>query len=100
MTIRWSRRAVRDLAQIHLYIEADDPDAADRWVRKLWERAEKASRVPMAGRVVPEYGRSDLREVFLKSYRIIYRVDGRDLVVVTVIEGHRLLPRGVDPDED
>lgn len=100
MTIRWARRAVRDLAQIHLYIEADDPDAADRWVRKLWERAEKASRVPMAGRIVPEYGRSDLREVFLKSYRIIYRVDGRDLVVVTVIEGHRLLPRGVDPDED
>lgn len=100
MTLRWSRRAIRDLAQIQLYIEADDPDAAERWVRRLWERAERASRAPMAGRVVPEYGRTDLREVFLKSYRIIYRTDGRDLVVVTIIEGHRLLPGGVDPDED
>ncbi len=100
MTLRWSRRAVRDLAQIQLYIEADDPDAADRWVRKLWERAERAARAPMAGRVVPEYGRVDIREVFLKSYRIIYRTEGRDFVVVTIIEGHRLLPRGVDPDEE
>jgi toxin ParE1/3/4 len=100
MTVRWSRRAVRDLAQIYLYIEADNPDAAERWVRRLWERAERASRSPMAGRVVPEYGRSDLREVFLKTYRIIYRTEGRDFVVVAVIEGHRQLPRGVDPDED
>ena len=100
MNLRWSKRAVRDLAQIHLYIEADDPDAADRWVRKLWQRAELASRTPMAGRIVPEYGRPDFREVFVKTYRIIYRVDGRDIVVITVIEGHRLLPRGVDPDED
>jgi hypothetical protein len=38
--------------------------------------------------------------VRVKSYRILYRVDGRDFVVVTVIEGPRLLPRGVDPDED
>ena len=100
MTVRWSRRAVRDLAQIHLYIEADDPAAADRWVRKLWERAELASRTPMAGRVVPEYGRPDVRGVFLKRYRIIYRVEGRDFVVVTVLEGHRLLSHAVDPDEE
>jgi len=100
MTVRWSRRAARDLAQIQLHIVADDPEAAARWVGKLWARAERASRTPMAGRVVPEYGRSDLREVFLKTYRIIYRTEGRDFVVVTVLEGHRLLPRGFDPDED
>jgi len=47
-----------------------------------------------------EYGRSDLREVFLKTYRIIYRTEGRDFVVVTVLEGHQLLPRSLDPDED
>src|SRR5262249_40840797 len=63
MTVRWSRRAVRDLSQIQLYIEADDPDAAERWIRKLWERAERASRAPMTGRIVPEYGRPDIREV-------------------------------------
>jgi toxin ParE1/3/4 len=100
MTVRWSRRAVRDLSQIQLYIEADDPDAAERWIRKLWDRAERASRAPMTGRIVPEYGRPDIREVFVKTYRVIYRVDDRDLVVVTVTEGHRLLPHTVDPDED
>ena len=99
MTVRWSRRAARDLAQIQLHIEADDPEAAARWVGKLWDRAERASRAPMTGRVVPEYGRPEVREVLLKSYRIIYRIEGRDFIVVTVTEGHHPLPGGVDPDE-
>jgi toxin ParE1/3/4 len=100
MTVRWSRRAARDLAQIHLYLEGDDPEAADRWIGKLWERAERASKTPLAGRIVPEYGRPDVREVFLKNYRIIYRTEGRAFIVVTVMEGHRLLPHAVDPDDE
>ena len=31
---------------------------------------------------------------------IISCIEGRDFVVVTIIEGHRLLPHDVDPDED
>jgi plasmid stabilization system protein ParE len=100
MTVRWTRRAVRDLIQIHLHIEADDPDAANRWIRKLHDRAVSAARMPMSGRLVREFQRSDLREVLVKRYRIIYRVDGRDLVVVTVMEGHKLVPDDLDPDEE
>jgi plasmid stabilization system protein ParE len=44
--------------------------------------------------VVPEAGREDVREVFLRTYRIIYRVAGEDLRVLTVFEGHRRLRRG------
>lgn len=44
---------------------------------------------PLGGRVVPELGRTDVREVFLRTYRIIYRVAGDDIRILTVFEGHQ-----------
>ncbi|MFW5740274.1 MAG: type II toxin-antitoxin system RelE/ParE family toxin [Myxococcota bacterium] len=57
-----------------------------------------AAEVPLAGRRVPEIGRDDVRETFLRSFRIVYRVDEDSITVLTVFEGHRLL-RESDVDE-
>jgi hypothetical protein len=39
--------------------------------------------------------------VFLRTYRIVYRVREGSILVLTGVEGHRLFPRGAaDPDED
>lgn len=54
--------------------------------------------MPFGGRVVPELARNDLREVFLRSYRIVYRVCGDDTRVLTIFEGHRRL-RSADVDD-
>ena len=97
MKLRWSDRARRDLLAIGRYIASDKPDAARHWIEQLRERARLAAESPLAGRVVPELGREDVREVFLRSYRNVYRV-GQDAVdVLTVFEGHRLLPKRLDP---
>lgn len=98
MKLRWTERAASDLIEIGAYIAADDPGAARAWLEKLRQRALKASKVPRAGRVVPEIGRADVREVLLRSYRIVYRVVAGGIVVLTVFEGHRLLGE-LDPDE-
>jgi plasmid stabilization system protein ParE len=55
--------------------------------------------MPHAGRVVPEIGRQDVREVFVRSYRVVYRLVADGIVVLTVFEGHRLL-ENLDPDVD
>ena len=100
MKLRWSARSLTDLIEIADYIALDDLDAARRWVTRLRDRARKAAAMPGAGRKVPELDRDDIREVFAGTYRIIYRIDHRELVVVTVVEGHQLLPEKIDPDED
>lgn len=92
VSIEWTERAVADLRAIDDYIAADDPVTAERWVGRLIARAEGAARLPMAGRVVPEKGRLDIREVFLRTYRIVYRVREGSILVLTVFEGHRLFP--------
>jgi plasmid stabilization system protein ParE len=45
----------------------------------------------LAGRYVPERHREHIREVFLRSYRIIYRNQGSEILILIVLEGHRLL---------
>jgi len=94
--VRWTRRAVRDLRDIARYIARDSDAAARAWTARLRDRASKAARMPHAGRVVPEFGQEDLREVRLGTYRIIYQVHTAEIWIVTVIEGHRPL---TDVDE-
>ncbi len=37
----------------------------------------------------------DVREVLLRSYRIVYRIHGTEIRVLTVFESHRLLPQEI-----
>jgi toxin ParE1/3/4 len=92
LKVRWSPRALRDLREIGRYIDRDSPEAARRWVGRLQGRARSAATAPRAGRVVPEFERQEIREVFLGNYRIVYRLRPNEIVILTVFEGHRLLP--------
>lgn len=90
MKLRWTGRARRDLVEIGAYIARDNRGAARRWVERLRERARKAAGAPRTGRVVPELGRDEVREVFLETYRIVYEIREDAVYVLTVFEGHRL----------
>ena len=89
MILRWTDRARRDLLAIGRYIARDNPAAARQWIERLRERAQQAATTPHAGRMVPELQREDIREVFLRTYRIVYRVREQTIDVLTVFEGHR-----------
>lgn len=97
--LRWTERAARDLMEIGAYIAESDPTAARAWVERLRQRALEASKMPRTGRVVPEVARDDVREVFERSYRVVYRVVDEGIVVLTVFEGHRLLGE-LEPDRE
>jgi addiction module RelE/StbE family toxin len=95
LQIRWTHRALSDLESIADYSARDNPAAAERHLARLLEPAERAACLPLAGRRVPEMGREDIREALVRGYRLVYRVAGRRLEVLTVFEGHRRLPPGV-----
>ena len=87
--ILWTERATADLLAIGEYIARDNPVAARTWLDRLRRQAELAAGAPLAGRRVPELARDDVRETFLRSYRLVYRVDPDGITVLTVFEGHR-----------
>src|SRR5262245_51306281 len=94
MRVRWSPSALRDLKEIGAFISRDNPEAARRWVDRLQERGELVIETPRAARKVPEFDRDDIREVFLKGYRIVYSIGPEEIAIIAVLEGHRLFPKG------
>ena len=98
-SIEWTARALAELREIDDYIAGDDPAAAERWVAQLIATTEAAARAPLAGRIVPERASHGVREVFLRTYHIVYRIRESGILVLTVIEGHRRLGPGLEGDD-
>jgi len=90
--VQWAEAAVRDLEELVSYIAADSPINAERTLDKLRRRAEALESAPSRGRVVPElahFGLRSWRELIVKPYRIIYRIDESAVPVFAVIDGRR-----------
>lgn len=69
-----SSRSVQDLEEIVRYISLDSPDNAAKFGRLLLTKARSLGAFPEIGRQVPEIGDPQIREIIVKSYRIVYRV--------------------------
>lgn len=67
------------------------PSTPRPWVDRIIGTTRRLGEHPLAGRVVPERGDDRYREVFVYSYRVIYRIDDDQVLVVAVIHGKRLL---------
>ena len=87
----WSPEAIEDIEAIAAYIERDSPHYARVVASRLVETAESIRDFPKIGRVVPEAADPNLRERFVYSYRLIYRLEQGRILVLAVIHGSRLL---------
>lgn len=87
----WSPEALEDAEAIAAYIARDSVFYAGAVVEKFLSVAAGLCHFPESGRVVPELGQPDLRERFVYSYRLIYRIEQERIVVVAVIHGRRIL---------
>ena len=92
MKLRWTQRSRGDLIEIGRYIARDKEAAARRWLERLRRSARAAAKQPRAGRVVPEVGREDVREILVGNYRIVYEIQKAEIRVLTVFEGHHRFP--------
>jgi toxin ParE1/3/4 len=60
-------------------------------VKQIISLTRTLARFPNSGRIVPEFEDTLIRELFAYSYRIIYTVDEKEVLVVAVIHGKRNL---------
>ncbi len=90
-TLKWSEEALEDIESIATYIEKDSPIYAKSVVSKFFEKAEMLQEFSKLGRKVPELNDPMIREIFVYSYRLIYRVNAQEILFVAVVHGKRLL---------
>lgn len=92
--VDWAEVARGDLFAIVDYLVERNPDAAASTLDKLERRAAALKRTPERGRVIPELARLQLRhyrELIVPPYRLIYRVTGRRVLVLGVLDSRRNL---------
>ena len=77
----WSPASRDDLHDIVAFISRDSHRRAETFGYRLIAEAEKLRDFPEAGRVVPEYGVADIRELIVRSYRIVYRLNHKQELV-------------------
>ena len=87
--IKWSKPAKLDLKQIHSYISRDSRFYAEKVSLEIVEKSEKLGFFPEAGRIVPEIGDSNIREIFVYSYRLIYEIFPNSIEILALIHGKR-----------
>ena len=92
--VEWAEIARRDLFAIIDYLVERNPDAAASTLDKLQRRAAALKGSPERGRVIPELERLQLREyreLVVSPYRLVYRVSGRRVLVLGVLDSRRNL---------
>ena len=90
--VRWTDQAVEDLRSIRLFIERDSPRYGRLVAERLYEATARLELFPYSGRMVPELGREDMRELIVGAYHIVYRVEGEIASLLTIYRSSRLFP--------
>ena len=91
-SVAFARVAQGDLHSIVGFIAADDPLAAARVLDQIEGRVASLMKLPGRGRVVPElaaFGIRTYRELLVAPWRIVYRISGRTIHVLAVLDGRR-----------
>ncbi len=92
MKIIWSPLAIDEASEIAEYIAMDKPSAADKWINTIFSKVRQLESSPKSGRVVPEVGNDQFRELSYGNYRIIYRVEKKQVSILTIRHGKQILP--------
>ena len=90
--VRWTDQAVDDLRAIREFIERDSPRYGRLVAERLFDATQPLEVFPFSGRIVPELGREDVREIVLGEYRIVYRIEGEIALLITVFRSSRIFP--------
>ena len=90
--VLWTHTAQQDLTEIVEYIAQDSVGDALAILQKLETKAALLITLPNRGRIVPELlhtGISQYRELVNAPWRIVYRVENKQILIMAVLDSRR-----------
>ncbi len=90
--VQWAEAAVCDLEELVAFIALDSELDAERGLRRIEGRAASLESSPGRGRVVPElarFGMRTWRELVVRPYRLVYRIEGDTVTVLAIFDARR-----------
>lgn len=92
--INWTKQAVSDLKSIAEYISGDSVHYAKLQIIRIKTKTKIIKSHNKIGRIVPEFEKSEIRELIEGNYRIIYKiVSSTQIDILTIHHSARDLSR-------
>jgi len=89
--VRWTPQAADDLEAICGFIARDSEQLAAIFADRVLRATDRLANYPRLGRIVPELGLEDIREIIVGSYRVVYRLQQDSVQLLTLHHGARSL---------
>ncbi len=87
--VDWSDTAWTDLEEISAHIARDSDQYMASFIRQARDVARSLQTLPFRGRIVPEIGRSTIRELLFSNYRLIYQIESTAIHILGIVHGSR-----------
>lgn len=87
----WTGSAYKDLQNIVEFIAIDSEYYAMSFYEDVMDKAQTLNIFPHRGRVVPELNDQNMREIFIHSYRLIYKTFEDKIYIATIIHSAKVL---------
>ena len=85
----WSYEATEDLDALAGYIAKDSSFYAAAFTREILDVSRSLNDFSERGRIVPELGNPEIRELIIRDYRLIYSIEQFRVVIVALAHGAR-----------
>jgi toxin ParE1/3/4 len=82
--IIWTEHAINDWEAVAAYHAATSVRVMNLIMQEIERGVSRLSVFPKSGRVVPELGNDNIREIVSNRYRVIYEINGDDIFILTI----------------
>ncbi len=96
LELKWTEDAADDIVAIAEFISHDSEFYAKAVIQKIMDKIVKIPEAPEIGRMVPEVESPDLRERFVYSYRIIYKITENAIWLLAIFPGKQPIDTSLD----
>ncbi|MEO8762208.1 MAG: type II toxin-antitoxin system RelE/ParE family toxin [Bacteroidia bacterium] len=93
--IIWTKLAFQDIDDIDDYISKDSEAYARKTIESFFKRVQVLVDFTEAGRIVPEIGKKQIRELIEGNYRIIYTAKKNMIYILRVHHASRLITKSI-----
>jgi len=85
----WSYEATEDLDALAEYIAKDSSFYAAAFTQQILDVSRSLNEFSERGRIVPEIGNPNIRELLIRDYRLIYSIEPFRIVILAFVHGTR-----------
>lgn len=87
--VAWTPAALDDLEAAVAFLARHSPSYAATLAQSVLQKASTLDDLSARGRIVPELSDESIRELLVHRYRLIYRIESTQIIVLAVLHGAR-----------